>query len=436
MLYRPAIITRRALLSGAAASTIYAGLGSRPAHATTLPFDPSFTSPNAVLRGNGFTLDGNGYTADWQSALASSLQTGDLYFEYQLNGGPDFGVGFGVGNNSVNLGSYIGSNTSGVGVNNQSGNDIYYNGAQTGEQTGSGGWGYGKILGHAVSTAADKFWIWFGSSWTPAGSNPVDHIGGFNLHGIGSVRPGFSTFDDVQSINPGNFPFFFTVPSGFSAFNTGISAYTAGVSSFDAGAMSGSLSQSNLRFTANSGILNFYQLAYGTKAIPVGSTVYFEFRVDGATLGGVTKSAQIGIRRAGGTTANTDIDIGTDFGLAFNAIAGTVTANGATLATLTSWRYVGCVVGVHVKMSTGKLHLSIDGVWDGDPVTGAGGYCVASILAAGDIYACAGVNGNADNNFIAANFGGYAFQYPIPAGAVSLDAAQTPSGRPRAVILP
>lgn len=406
---------------------------------TTIAFDPAYKDALITLYGQDFTAGGG---ASLKSALASAAQSGKIYFEYQCSsvGAEEL---FGVANDSAALTTSLASNTNGIGVNNQGGADVYYNGGTVG--TFFSGWGNGDIMGFAASTSDNKVWGLKSGTWRGGGGSPdpATNTSGITLGVSGNIRPGVSINGGFHALGLGNFPPFLggatfgegVVPSGFSMPNTGLSSYTAGVSSLNPSELStqATLVQSNLRLIGNSGITTTYQLCVGTKIIPANSKSYFEVRVDAANLF-VSQSAQIGIRRTGFTLNNSQIDNGTNVGLEFNAGSGTVKANGSTLATLSEWRYVGSCVGVATNTYINKIWFRINGTWDGDPAAGTGGYSIASIRGAGAIYAAAGVHGNIQTNALGLNFGGYVFQGSLPSGFVSLDDAQEGGGRFRSNI--
>lgn len=395
---------------------------------TTIAFDPAYKDALITLFGNGFTAQGG---ASLKSVLASAAQTGDFYYEYQAQSLGAESL-FGIANDSAALTTSIASNTNGIGVNNQSGADVYYNGATIG--TAFSSWGDGNIIGCAVSTSAAKIWFlkngtWYGGS---GGATPVGQVGGFTLGVSGSIRPGYSMTGGYHAISPGNFPPFLggaslgdgAYPSGYTGFNTGLSAYTAGVSSLNPSELSTQavLTQSNLRLLGTGGVSGNFQLCVGTKAVPNSSRAYWEFRIDAANfVSGAT--ATVGIRRSGGTLDNAPIDSGVNRGIAYYASGGAIKNNGTTLATITAAQYVGSIIGIAVDRFVEKIWFSIDGVWDGDPVAKTGGYSTSGIAGAGAFYAAVGVEGSHQTNSVGCNFGGYSFQYSIPSGFVSLDDA-------------
>jgi hypothetical protein len=422
---RPSIITRRAFVTCAAAAAALVGQ-TREAKATTLGFDPGAKGSGLTIRGNGFTIDGTGNSA-WRSCLVSARASGELYMELQWSRPNTIaGMLYGLGNDNMPLSSYMASDTNGTGINSQTGDDIYYNSTQP-DRSGFNGWSENNIMQLLASTTNNWWAVGKDNVFRGTGQNtpnPVTHTFGLNLRSLSPVRPGVSTLDSIIGINPGNFPFILTPPSGYGGWNTGLSSYTAGVTYLNPSETGGfvTLSQNNLRARGAGGTSGVYQLSIANRPIPAASRAYMEFRSDAANLSAAAPITW-GLRRSGFGLTNSTIDSGsgTNVGIEFNASTGVLTRNGTTLATLARCDYVGSWMGWAVDRVLDKFWLCPNGTWDGNPETNTGGYSMSAITGAGDIYAAVGLNGNSSNNYSSVNFGGYAFQGSVPSTFSSYD---------------
>lgn len=396
--------------------------------------------------GNGFTIKSPSSGSANLAATACSAASGKRYWEFipiYMSGGNAAAM-YGIGRTSMSLATYIGATTNGVGNNNQNtGNNIFYNATQI-DRTVVQGFaesnGPPNFLGVAMDTAASKLYfytpqngLWYGTYGSHNAN--IASVTGIDISGLTGGGTSLVPALSVQSATIfggsfGDFPPLITggLPSGWSMWNSGISAYTAGINFLNPSEKSGfiTLAQSNLRAWATSGTNGAQQLAVGNLQVPNNCRAYWEHRVDSASLV-ASESAQVGVRRTGQSLTNSQIEGGSNVGIGYYR-DGAVKNNGTTLATIAGWHYVGDIIGIAVdtRPAVRKVWFSVNGVFDGDPAAGTGGYSLSGILGVGAVFPAIGTQ-RADRGFtLACNFGGYARQYSPPSGFVILDGAALP----------
>lgn len=436
MLYRPSIITRRGLITGAAALAMM----PRDAHAAATTLNPSDKGSSITLRAGN--LGATTSSGSWENVRSTTSKTsGKWYIEY-------LGNMYGFATSAASLTTYIGAGTTSFGIT--SGGALYFSpidnqGGHPSYSEKRGCMCIDFTVGMAWSRSMNNVTTnaWKGSGG--ADGDPEAGTGGINISSItGSALyaiAGVIGTNDRPSMGFGARPFFGAVPSGFSGIDEGYPAtYTAGLTELNASDKDSNitLSQDNLRAAINASVGTTQKLVRCTKTLPVGTAGLFEVAVTGSNGNG--NPVNVGDPYAIGMW-DTTTSLSGPSSAAVLQPTGAVIINGTTVATVSALAFaVPDIISVYANLKSGvkKIWFAKNGTWDGDPSAGTGGYDISAVTPSLDLRAGVAMSGDtmdaADFNFGSMTLAGAA----VPTGGQTYDdavASASGGARSRGIII-